>query len=103
MVELMRKGDVGTQLSFVVKDEDGNVVNLTTAMAVTLKMILKSTTLERACTVDDAVNGEVSYITTVDDPPASAYGTMRMQLHVDYPGGIKFYTDIVEEIIAKSL
>lgn len=63
----MRVGDVGTELTFDVKDQDGNPVGLAMASRVQLVMQLASHCMERDCVVVSATQGQVRYVISAGD------------------------------------
>lgn len=58
----LKKGDLLPALQVTLKDQDGNIEDLTPASGVNFRFSLPDgTKLDRAATIADAVNGRVSY------------------------------------------
>jgi len=100
----LRIGDVGTQLTFTILDEDGDAVDLTDADKVYVVLKLGNTRVERECNIiAPATDGKVYYNISDDDPCYDKAGMMRMQVRVEFVGGNIFSTSRVEEEIERVL
>jgi len=86
-------GDVGTAFRFVVKDEQGAVMDLSAASV--LKIFFdkpSSAVLEKTATlVTDGTDGQIQYVTRAGD--LSEPGTWKYQGYIVVPSGV-WWTDI---------
>lgn len=89
----IRYKDTKTVFEFQVKDQDGAVVDISTATTheVTYKKP-DGTTVTKECTITDGPNGVMQYLVETDflDP----VGDWRCQGHVVFPSGGTWKSDI---------
>lgn len=97
----MKQGDVGTELVFTLKDQDGNPLNLVTVEKVWLVMSLAGRRVERECQIVDAMQGKVRYTIGPDD--LTNAGTLQMELRVEFADGSKYTTTRVAEVVEPKL
>jgi len=94
----MKDGDIGTVLYFTVKDQDGDVVDLSgaTAAEVTFKLN-DNTVLTKDCSFHDRTNGIIKY--TVEDDVLTEPGELQMQIKVTWSASQAFYSDAILEVV----
>jgi hypothetical protein len=98
----MKKGDVGTDLIFVVKDKDGAIVDLTGAMSAKLRIkINDNTVVEKDMTFVDRPNGKVKY--KVETGILSEPGDLQMEVMITFDANNIFRCDTVMEEIKRDL
>lgn len=97
----MKQGDVGTELVFILRDQDGNPLDLTTAAKVWLTMSLAGRKVERECQIIDAAQGRVRYTVGPDD--LTLAGTLLMELRIEYTDGSRYTTTRVVEVVEPRL
>ena len=99
-IEHLQKNDVGTYLRMVIRDEDGQAVDLTTATTVQEKIYKPATTpttMVKDAVVEDAVGGIIYYITVSGDLDVA--GLYQIQAYIEMPAWtghsntLKFYVD----------
>ena len=92
----MKDGDIGTVLYFTVKDQDGDVVDLSgaTEAAVTFKLN-DNTIVTKDCSFHDRTNGIVKY--TVGDDILTEPGELQIQIKVTWSASQIFYSDTILE------
>lgn len=96
-------GDIGTQLTFTIVDQDGDAVDLTSASKVYVILKLGNTRVEREATIIEPKNeGRVYYNVTDDDPCYDHAGMLRMQVRVEY-ATTTYTSSRVEEEVEKVL
>lgn len=83
MITLVQN-DVGVALKFVVRDTEGNPVDITGAIA-KLTIINSAGSKTVDCTITDAVNGACQYKTIAGD--LATIGLHRCELEVFFPDG----------------
>lgn len=97
----MKVGDVGTELTFVIKDQDGNFVDLSAATRVTLVMQSGAYKLERQCSVVDAAQGKVKYVIGPGDLVRA--GPLYMEVRIEFIDGDIYTTTCISEIVEAAL
>lgn len=93
----MKVGDVGTELTFTIKDQDGLPVDLTTATSVVLVMQLSGQRVEKQCSIVDAAQGKVRY--TIGAGDLFKAGTLYMEVKVAFASGDVYTTSRVSEVV----
>lgn len=96
----MNQGEVGVEWVFVIKDDQGNPIDLAGA---TIKLLLKRkfTVYERDCSIVDALAGKAKYVLTAED--LAKPGVYAYQLVLTYIGGMVIKTIPSKEIVEDSL
>jgi hypothetical protein len=97
-------GDIKTKLDFTVKDQNGNVVDISNAVEkkVTILRYRDNSKDVRDCVLlNDGTDGMMRYITTIDD--FTTYGIYKVQGFVKFPDGSEFHTSIKSFDVEKNL
>lgn len=97
----MKQGDIGTNLVFIVKDENNNFVDLSDAKAVYLVMRLGNQRVERLCNIINPLEGKVQY--TIKDGDLLKPGTLLMELRIEFNNGFVFTTSRVSDVVESKL
>ncbi len=106
----MKQGDFGTKIYIQVYDdvEDENgvvteeVLDLTEATSVNAVMSLAGVRIEKEdITVEDSENGITSFI--LEDGDLAGYGTLKIEVAVDFGEGMHWTTTRVKHRVRKRL
>lgn len=98
----MKKGDVGTELEFIVRDRDGNILDLTGAASAKLRIkINDNPVLEKDMAFVDRPNGRVRY--KIESLVLNESGLMQMEVVITFDQNNIFRCDTVLEDIKREL
>ncbi len=98
----MKQNDIGTEIRITVKDQDGTVVDLTTATSATLTMDILGTRKTLSCSfVEPRTGGVVRHYSTGTD--LSVSGPVRAELAVVFADGSTFRSNIITDTIESVL
>jgi len=98
----VKVGDVGTELVFIIRDQDGKVVDLSQAVSVTLVMRLGDTRLERTCDIlPPASEGRVRYRVAAGD--LASAGSLYMEVRVQFADGRTFTSNRITQVVEERL
>jgi hypothetical protein len=99
MIPTIGKNNVGVKMTFTIRDSAGKPVNL---FGTTVTMTLAPNTAQKAykqsnllCTIEDAVNGVVSYLTKEGDFTQGGY-MYSTQHTVTFPNGNKYTSSLTK-------
>jgi hypothetical protein len=96
----MKDGDIGTILYFTVKDQDGDIVDLTTASTATLTFKLNdNATLTKNCTFHDRANGIIKY--TLGDDILTEPGELQAEVCITWDASNVFFSDTIIENVTR--
>ena len=96
----MKDGDIGTILYFTVKDQDGDIVDLTTATAATVTFKLNDNAIiTKDCTFVDRTNGLIKY--ALEDTILTEPGELQAQVKVTWSASNVFYSDTIIETVGR--
>jgi hypothetical protein len=94
----MKDGDIGTTLYFTVKDQDGDIVDLTTASEATVTFKLNDNTIiTKTCSFEDRDAGLLKYV--VESSILTEPGELQAEVMVKWDAANVFYSDTILEIV----
>ena len=97
----MKVGDIGTELTFIIKDESDNIIDLTGVESATLSVYLGGIKFVRNCIFGDKTKGEVKYIIIEDDLFTS--GTILLEVNIHFLDGDIYTTNIIRDNVENIL
>lgn len=83
----IRVGDIGTVIEITIVDQDGNVVDISTASSKIFKLrrIGESSSPKDATFTTDGTDGKLRYV--LADGDIDDVGQWDVQAHISFPGG----------------
>jgi hypothetical protein len=83
-VTRIHKGDTGTEFQFTIKDQDGTIVNLSTATVKKVKFKRPDTSIliKDATFVTDGIDGKIKYVTLSTDLNAAGFWVVQGYVEV---------------------
>jgi hypothetical protein len=102
MTSEFRIGDVGTALELTIEDQDGDVVDLTSATVKSIKFTKpdETTVTKTAQFVTDGTDGKIRYVFTIGDLDLD--GTWKYQAILTLTSGL-WHSDIGKFVVKHNL
>ena len=97
-------GDIDTRLDFVIKDQNGTIVDISNALEkkITILKYRDDSRVIRDCILStNGSDGEMYYMTTVED--FTIHGIYKIQGFVKFVDGSEFHTTIKSFDVEKNL